>query len=259
MANFSASSVHGTKTTAGVLNFLLSHVYHTGHSFSFTTEAAMQRILCFVCNNTTQQQSFYGPLSRTTRRTRVSRYQKKHSPTHHPEHHPIFFSFFHLLRSNSLFKLRAWQSFDVRPHCRHRRTIQLYLPCGTNVQQGGHIGATRQIRSNLCFLQHTRVHSPNGKSIGSAVSAQVTAESAYTLQWGTLSPKIAPSHGWIGTPSISWFLEPDRAHNPNCIMIRSAIFAQVTAECPYIIQWAPLSPKIAPSHCGSGPHVRHNI
>ena len=105
MANFSASSVHGTKTTAGVLNFLLSHVYHTGHSFSFTTEAAMQRILCFVCNNTTQQQSFYGPLSRTTRRTRVSRYQKKHSPTHHPEHHPIFIIFFHLLRSiaSSLF------------------------------------------------------------------------------------------------------------------------------------------------------------
>jgi len=43
-----------------------------------------------------QQQLFYGPLSRTTR---VSWYQKKHSPTHHPEHHPIFISFFHLKRS----------------------------------------------------------------------------------------------------------------------------------------------------------------
>jgi len=43
---------------------------------------------------TTQQQPFYGPLSGTTR---VSRYQKKHSPTHHPDHHPIFISFFHLL------------------------------------------------------------------------------------------------------------------------------------------------------------------
>jgi len=59
---------------------------------------------------TTQQQPFYGPLSRTTR---VSRYQKKHSPTHHPDHHPIFISFFHLPRSiaSSLFKLHAWQSF----------------------------------------------------------------------------------------------------------------------------------------------------
>jgi len=46
--------------------------------------------------NTTQQQPFYGPLSWTTR---VSRYQKKHSPTHHPDHHSIFISFFHLPRS----------------------------------------------------------------------------------------------------------------------------------------------------------------
>jgi len=50
-----------------------------------------------------QQQPFYGPLSGTTR---VSRYQKKHSPTHHPDHHPVFISFFHLPRSiaSSLFK-----------------------------------------------------------------------------------------------------------------------------------------------------------
>ena len=56
-----------------------------------------------------QQQLFYGPLSGTTR---VSQYQKKHSPTHH---HPIFISFFHLPRSiaSSLFKLRAWHSFST--------------------------------------------------------------------------------------------------------------------------------------------------
>jgi len=60
-----------------------------------------------IIHNT--QQPFYGPLSGTTR---VSRYQKKHSPTHRPDH-PIFISFFHLPRSiaSSLFKLRAWQSF----------------------------------------------------------------------------------------------------------------------------------------------------
>jgi len=42
-----------------------------------------------------QQQPFYGPLSGTTR---VSWYQKKHSPIHHPDH-SIFISFFHLPRS----------------------------------------------------------------------------------------------------------------------------------------------------------------
>jgi len=62
------------------------------------------------CTVKQQQQSFYGPLSGTTR---VSQYQKKHWPTDHPNHHPIFTSFFHLLRSiaSSLFKLHAWQSF----------------------------------------------------------------------------------------------------------------------------------------------------
>ena len=57
-----------------------------------------------------RRQSFYGPFSGTTR---VSRYQKKHSPTHHTDRHPIFISFFHLLRpiASSLFKLLAWQCF----------------------------------------------------------------------------------------------------------------------------------------------------
>ena len=44
-----------------------------------------------------------------------------------------------------------------------------------------------------------RVHNPNGKSIGSAVFAQLTAESAYNLQWAPLSTKIASSQGGSGT------------------------------------------------------------
>ena len=70
-----------------------------------------------------QQQPFYGPLSGTTR---VSLYQKKHSPTHHPDHHPICISFFHLPRSTafSLFKLRAWQSFCTSLH------VHFGLPLG---------------------------------------------------------------------------------------------------------------------------------
>jgi len=35
----------------------------------------------------------------------------------------------------------------------------------------------------------------------------------------------------------------------------SAIFAQLTADSPYTLHWAPLSLKIAPSHGGSGPHL----
>jgi len=59
--------------------------------------------------------------------TRVSRYQKKHSPTHHPDHHPVFISFFHLPRSiaSSLFKLHSWQSF-----CTTSLHVLFSLPLG---------------------------------------------------------------------------------------------------------------------------------
>jgi len=64
-------------------------------------------------------------------------------------------------------------------------------------------GATWRIPLNLCILRPTRVHNPNGKSIGSAaLFAQLTAESAYTLQWATLSPKIAPSRGGDWHPRL---------------------------------------------------------
>ena len=48
---------------------------------------------------------------------RVSRYQKKHSPTHHPDHHPIFISFFHLPRSiaSSLFKWYVLDNLFAQP------------------------------------------------------------------------------------------------------------------------------------------------
>jgi len=46
-------------------------------------------------------------------------------------------------------------------------------------------------------------------------------------------------------------------HNPNGILIGSAVFAQTTVECPYTLQWDAYSPpKFAPSHGGgSGPHL----
>jgi len=44
------------------------------------------------------------------------------------------------------------------------------------------------------------------------------------------------------------------SHNPNGISIGSAVFAQMTAQCPYTLQWdAPFPLKIALSHGRSGP------
>jgi len=46
---------------------------------------------------------------------------------------------------------------------------------------------------------------------------------------------------------------PIRGHNPNGLSIGSAVFAQMTADCPYTLQWNVHSPlKIAPLHEGSG-------
>ena len=49
--------------------------------------------------------------------------------------------------------------------------------------------------------------------------------------------------------------EPSSAHNPNGISISAAVFAQITAECSYTLQWdAPSSsPQNCPSHGRSGP------
>jgi len=50
------------------------------------------------------------------------------------------------------------------------------------------------------------------------------------------------------------FLGLPRTYIQNCISIGSAVFAQLTAECPYTLQWAASSPlKTAPLHWGSGP------
>jgi len=51
--------------------------------------------------------------------------------------------------------------------------------------------------------------------------------------------RIAAAHGWCsGIQQVAPHLGPTRVYNPNSISIGSAIFAQLTAECPYTLQWA---------------------
>jgi len=101
---------------------------------------------------------------------------------------------------------------------------------------------------NTCFLWPTRVYIPNGILVGSALFAQLTAASPYTLQWTVPFPlKIALLHegsrrhlihGSLGppefttqmvSPSVQRFLQgsqmwqtdkqtnkTDRPHYPDC-------------------------------------------
>jgi len=68
--------------------------------------------------------------------------------------------------------------------------------------------------------------------------AKLMAGSCCTLQQAAPFPLIiAANQGGIWTPSNTWFLVPAWILNPNGISIGSAIFAQLTAEFPYSLQW----------------------
>jgi len=47
-------------------------------------------------------------------------------------------------------------------------------------------------------------------------------------------------------PSNACFLGPTWVHNSNGISIGSAVFAQMTARCPYTLQWTPFFPSKLP-------------
>jgi len=70
-------------------------------------------------------------------------------------------------------------------------------------------------------------------------------------------PKNCPFSWGIWTLSNLWFLGPVLVHNPNGIIIGSAVFTQVTAECHYTLQWAPIYHKLPLAMGASGPHLIH--
>jgi len=119
-----------------------------------------------------------------------------------------------------------------------------------------HIGATWRIRLNLCILRPTRVHNPNGKWIGSAVFAQLTAQSAYTLQWAPLSTRIALSHGGSGPPMQHMMLSVHASPQPKWHLDR---FSRVCTDDRRVSLYGlpVLRSKLFLPILASGPHVIH--
>ena len=106
----------------------------------------------------------------------------------------------------------------------------------------------------LVFPSAHASHNPNGKSIDSAVFAQLTAESPYTLQWAPLSPKLPLSMGIWAHLIIPWSSlspQPKRHHRFSrfCTGDRR-VSLYFTMGRPF-----PLPFKIAPTNRGSGPHL----
>jgi len=71
-------------------------------------------------------------------------------------------------------------------------------------------------------------------------------QSVPILYNGALSPQHCPFPWGIWHPSNTWFRGPVRAYNPYDSSIGSAIYAQLTVECPYTLQWVAPSP---PQNC----------
>ena len=103
-------------------------------------------------------------------------------------------------------------------------------------------------RSNTCFLGPVLVHMLNGISIGSAVSAQLTAESPYTLvtlQWAALFPQNCPFAWRDLGPHLLIVPWAHHVNMPNGISIGSAVFAQITTVSLYFTMGCPASSKLS--------------
>jgi len=111
------------------------------------------------------------------------------------------------------------------------RLHQCTFPCE-------HIGTTWRIRSNLCFFPSAH-QSPQPKR-------QVHWLSRFAHYNGRPFPSKLPLTMGDLDPSNLWFPKPIQTHNPKGISISSAVFAQMTMECPYTLQWDVPSP---PKNC----------
>ena len=107
------------------------------------------------------------------------------------------------------------------------------------------------MRLNLCFLRHTWVHNPNSKSIGFC-----TAHGRKFLYFTVGNPflqKFLLLMGiWI--PSNSSFPWASQAHNPNSIMIGSAVFARDCRVSIYFTMARPFPPSKLPLFLGDVDH-----
>jgi len=108
--------------------------------------------------------------------------------------------------------------------------------------------------ANTIELVHPSAHSsPQPKRQMDRFSRFCTAYGTKCLYFTMGAPILqnCPFPPGIWTSHVTRCFGPMRAHNQNGTSISSAVFAQMTAECPYTLQWFACFPlKIVPSHVG---------
>ena len=118
--------------------------------------------------------------------------------------------------------------------------------------------------SNTWLPGPTRLSIPNGISIGSAIFAQLSAESpcrlGYTLQLATILPiKTVPSHVRIWTP-IYCMIPLSHPSPPQRTSRSFQSFCRALGkESLYFIIDCPFPLKIASSHGESVPPIQHTV
>ena len=121
----------------------------------------------------------------------------------------------------------------------HTKPVITICCCGNDPQ--------RYTRSRLCLRRIAWSRKPTPR-----IKLRVASNHAVHRK-----PKMVAMATSLSTPRPSsdrWFLGLIRAHNPNGILIVSAVFAQMTADCPYTLQWnAPFPSKLPLSMGRSGP------
>jgi len=105
--------------------------------------------------------------------------------------------------------------------------------------------------SNTCFLGPTRVYTPKRHVDGfSRFFGQHTGECPVLYNVPLLSPQNCPCTWGSGPQSNTCFIGPSPLSVPNGISIGSAVFAQLTAELLYALQWAASFPSNLPLPMG---------
>ena len=87
----------------------------------------------------------------------------------------------------------------------------------------------------LVLLQPPRVHNPNGKSIDSAILAQLTTDCCRVCPGMSFPLIITHFHGG----SEPHLMRSTRVHNPNGILIGSAVYAQLWQKSLFFTLGAP--------------------
>jgi len=99
----------------------------------------------------------------------------------------------------------------------------------------------RHLANTIKLVNHSPQWSPQSKR-------QIDRFSSLNFTMAAHIPQNCPLTWGIWTPSNTRLLGPIRAHRPNGTSISLAVLAQMTAECPYTLQWFAFPLKIAHFH-----------